>query len=86
MAEIARLTGGSDWIELGFVEKEETPRELMAHGIELHLAGLSLAETTAVLEEFGVDRCRTTVHNWVRKPISSRRLAVLRRKSQSTKP
>lgn len=67
MAEIDRLSGASDWIELEFVEKEEPSRELMGYGIELHLAGLSLAETTSVLENFGIDRCRSTVHDWVRK-------------------
>jgi transposase-like protein len=66
MAKTDRLNGDSDWIEVDFVEKEETPRRLMQYGIELHLADLSLAETTSVLERFGIDRCRTTVHNWVR--------------------
>jgi transposase-like protein len=67
MAEIDRLSGSTGWIELDFVEKEETPRELMRLGIKLHLAGSSLAETTSILDEFGIDRCRSTVHNWVRK-------------------
>jgi len=38
MAEIARLSGCSDWINLDFVERERTPRELMELGIRLHLA------------------------------------------------
>jgi putative transposase len=42
MAEIAHLNGDSDWIELEFVEKEETPRQLVQYGIELHLAVLPL--------------------------------------------
>ncbi len=29
MAEIARLSGPSDWIDLEFVERERTPSELM---------------------------------------------------------
>ena len=45
MAKIARLSGYSDWIELGFVERERTPSELMELGIRLHLAGLSLSDT-----------------------------------------
>jgi putative transposase len=45
MQEIARLSGGSDWIDLGFVERERTPSELMAFGIRLHLAGPSLSNT-----------------------------------------
>ena len=67
MAEIDRLSGGNEWIGLEFVDRERTSRRLMQLGIELHLAGLSLAETISVLERFGVDRCRSTVHNWVRK-------------------
>ena len=45
MAEITRLSGHSDWIELDFVERERTPSELMKLGIRLHLAGLSLSNT-----------------------------------------
>jgi putative transposase len=67
MAEITRLSGGSDCIELGFVEREATPEPLMKLGIRLHLAGLSLSNTVSELERFGVDRSRSTVHNWVQK-------------------
>ena len=45
MAEITRLSGRSDWIELDFVERERTPSELVKLGIQLHLAGLSLSNT-----------------------------------------
>ncbi len=38
MAEIVRLSGCSDWIDLDFVERERTPSELMKLGIRLHLA------------------------------------------------
>jgi len=38
MAEITRLSGCSDWIDLGFVERERTPTELMSLGIRLYLA------------------------------------------------
>jgi hypothetical protein len=41
MLEIARLSGGSDRFELGFVERESTPESAMKLGIRLHLAGLS---------------------------------------------
>lgn len=40
MAEIARLSGCSDWLELGVCGRERTPIELMQLGIRLHLAGL----------------------------------------------
>jgi putative transposase len=67
MAENASLNGCIDQIELGFVEREATPRLLMKLGIQLHLAGLSLSNTVSILEIFGVERARSTVHNWVHK-------------------
>jgi len=45
MAEITRLSGRSDWIELDFVERERTPSELMQLSIQFHLARLSLSNT-----------------------------------------
>jgi putative transposase len=41
MAESARLNGSLNEIELGFVEREATPRLLMDFGIQLHQACLS---------------------------------------------
>ena len=67
MAEITRLVGRSDWIELDFVERERTPSELMKVGIRLHLAGLSLSNTIRELEKFGVKRSRKAVHDWVQE-------------------
>ena len=67
MAEIVRLTESSDWIDLGFVERERTPKPLMELGIRLHLAGLSLSNTVRELEKFGLDRTEKAVHDWVHK-------------------
>jgi transposase-like protein len=67
MSENARLSGNLDRIELEFVEREATPRLLMKLSIQLHLAGLSLSNTVSILEIFGVERARSTVHNWVHK-------------------
>jgi len=67
MPENASLNGCIDRIELGFVEREATPRLLMKLSIQLHLAGLSLSNTVSILEIFGVKRARSTVHNWVHK-------------------
>ena len=67
MPENTRLSGSIDQINLEFVEREATPRLLMKLGIQLHLAGLSLSNTVSILEIFGVDRARSTVHNWVHK-------------------
>ena len=67
MAEITRLNGCTDWIELDFVERERTPSELMKLGIRYHLSGLSLSNTVRELENFGVKRSRKAVHDWVQK-------------------
>lgn len=68
MAEIARLSGCNDWLNLDFVGHERTPRRLMQLGIRLHLAGLSLSNTISELEKFSVQRSRKAVHDWVQKP------------------
>ena len=39
----------------------------MKLSIQLHLSGLSLSNTVSVLKIFGVERARSTVHNWVHK-------------------
>jgi transposase-like protein len=65
MPENDRLSGYLDEIKLDFVEREATLRLLMKLSVQLHLAGLSLSNTVSFLEEFGVERVRSTVHNWV---------------------
>jgi transposase-like protein len=67
MPKNARLNGCLDQIDLEFVEREATPRLLMKLSIQLHLAGLSLSNTVSILDIFGVERARSTVHNWVHK-------------------
>jgi len=54
MPENARFNGCLDEIELGFVEREATPKQLMKLGIQLHLAGLSLSNTASIIELFDV--------------------------------
>ncbi len=67
MPENDRLNGCLSEIELGIVEREATPQLFMKLGIQIHLAGLSLSNTVTILEIFGVERTRSTVHNWVHK-------------------
>jgi putative transposase len=67
MLETARLNGDCDRFELGFVEREATPEPAVALGIRLHLANLSFSNTISVLDRLGVERCRSTAHNWVQK-------------------
>jgi putative transposase len=58
---------GSDWIHLGFVERERTPEPTMKLGIQMHLQESSLSNTLSVLDELGVQRSRKTVHNQTQK-------------------
>ena len=67
MSRTNRLTGDTEWIDLSFVERERTPREIIETGIRHHLAGLSLSNTVVLLEKLGVERSRTAIHNWVQK-------------------
>jgi putative transposase len=67
MLETARINGGSDRFELGFVEREATPEPAMKLGIRLHLAEISLLNTISTVDSLGVKRCRSTGHNWVQK-------------------
>jgi hypothetical protein len=45
MPEITRLIAFSDSIELDFVEREATPKNVMKLALQLHLSGLSLFNT-----------------------------------------
>jgi len=67
MPENTRLSSNIDQIDLEVIEREATPRFLMEFSIQLHLAELSLSNTVSVLEKFGVERTRSTVHGWVHK-------------------
>ena len=67
MPENTRLSGSIARIDLWFIQREATPRVLMKLSIQLHLAVLSLSNTVSILELFGVNRARSTVHNWVHK-------------------
>ena len=67
MPENARLSGCLDQIGSAFVEREATPQLLMKLSIQLQLANLPLSNTVLFLEIFGVERARSTVHNWVHK-------------------
>ena len=65
MPEIDRLSRNTEWIDLDFVERQRTPEFAIQVGIQLHLAGLSLSNTKQHLEELGVERSRTAIHDWV---------------------
>ena len=67
MSESNRFNESTEWIGLGFVERERTPRESIEKDIRHHLAGLSLSNTVVLLEDLGVERSRVAVHNWIQK-------------------
>lgn len=67
MAEFDRLSDSTKWIDLGFVERARTPREIIEKGIRHYLAGRSLSNTVILLEDWGVERSRVAVHNGVQK-------------------
>jgi len=67
MSRTDRLSRDTEWIDLSFVERERTPEPIIEKGIRHHLAGLSLSNTVILLEELGVERSRTAVHDWVQK-------------------
>ena len=67
MTETERLSESTEWINLDFVERELTPREIIEKGIRHHLARLSLSITVTLLDDLGVKRSRVAFHNWVQK-------------------
>jgi len=85
MAEITRLSGHSDWIELEFVERERTPSELMELGIRLHLAILSLSNTIRELYKLVSNDRGTPSTIGYRKPIYSRLTMRVRITLRSTR-
>jgi hypothetical protein len=85
MAEITRLSGRSDWIELDFVERERTPSELMQLGIRLHLSGLSLSNTIRELESSVSNGRGKQSMIGCKRPIYSRLTMPVRITLRSTK-
>jgi putative transposase len=67
MTEIARHNRPSDGIRLNFVERVHTPTDWMRLAIDVHLGGLSLSQTVLLLEFFGFERDRSTIHYWVKQ-------------------
>jgi len=56
MLKIIRFDGGTDYFQLGFVEREATPEPAVKLGIHLHLAGLSLSGAITILGRLDIDR------------------------------
>ena len=75
MAEIERLSGYIEWIDLSFVERRRTPEWGIQVGIRCHLAGMSTRDASQFLNELGVQRSHVAIHNWIHKadlqPVST---------------
>lgn len=59
MTEIVRLTESSDWIDVGFVERNRTPRSLMEFEIRLHFEFppyLYIISRSDSFEDFAVEK------------------------------
>lgn len=67
MPKPTRLNGFSSDIRLEFVKWEATSRGLIRLSTQLQLRGLSLADAVRVLEKFGVQRTRSTMHDWCKR-------------------
>ena len=67
MAEFDRLSRDTEWIDLSFVERERTPSEIIAKRTRHHMAALSLSNTVVLHEDWGIQRSRRAIHNWVQK-------------------
>jgi len=53
-AEIDRLSGSTDWIDLYFVRRERTPEQIIKVGIQLRLARISHSNTKQYFERLGI--------------------------------
>ena len=85
MAEISRLSGYKDWIDVDFVERERTPESAMVVGIQSYVAGLSLSNTVELLEDLVSNAAAKPLTIGFRKPIYSPNLGNLRIRLRSTK-
>lgn len=66
MYKFDRLTEISDWIPFDFVERETTDPAMMRRHLRASRWYLAF-EDSFVFEAHGINRHRTTVHNWVPK-------------------
>jgi len=69
LADLLRETLDTATLECWQRERTATPVRTFA--VRLHAAGLSLRETTAILELLGVKRSYGTVGNWVHRLTNS---------------
>lgn len=69
LADLLRET--MDVTELEAWENERIPNALTGVGVRLHLMGLSLRETAAVLDLLGVDRSHQAIFQWTHQLADS---------------
>lgn len=69
LADLLRET--MDVTELEAWENERTPNALTGVGVRLHLVGLLLRETVAILDLLGVDRSHQAIFQWTHQLADS---------------
>jgi len=76
MTEIIYFSGGSDWIDMDFVERERTPEPAIKLDIQLHLVKPPLSDTVFVFDDLDAQCPRKFVHDGVQKadrqPVSGK--------------
>ena len=72
MAEFDRLGETTDWIDLSFVERERTSREIIEKRIRYHLARLSLSNTVVLLDDLASNAVASLCTTGRRRLIFSR--------------
>lgn len=65
MPEIERLSESTEWVDSSFVQRERTPRWAIDVGIRCHLAGMSLRDSRAHLNELGTGHSQVAIHSRV---------------------
>lgn len=86
MPDSTRFTGGTDAIELEFVERVFQAEWPVKLAIVLHLSGRSLPNTVSLHDTLGsVDEDPPFISG-CRQPISSYDAGAIRQRSPSTKP
>ena len=86
MAEITRLSGNNDWIDLDCVDRERTPEPTMKLGIQMHLAGYHFRIQSLLLIVWVSNVLGKRFTIGCRRPIYSQSAGRLRIRLRLTKP
>lgn len=65
MLDLERLSDAIMWIDISFMEHEQTPNWVIQVGIRCHLSGMPFRDTRQSINELGVQRSHVAIHNWI---------------------